>query len=240
MSNAGYIEAALFCPTLPFTPMKRRYERELIVEHGKKLLTTGLTKGTGGNLSLYVPDDAVCAISPSGVHYNEMRPEDVVLIDAEGSLVEGDRMPSSEYAMHTIFYREPPDVRSVVHTHSPFATTFAVLNWEMPAHHYLVALAGPGVLCAPYRMFGTEELAQVALEYMQDRKAVFLQNHGALTVGGSLEEAFYIAEELEFTAEVYWRARSVGQPTILSDDEVERLRHKFQGYSPLKDRRSLS
>ncbi len=219
--------------------MKLKYERELIVEHGRKLLTAGLTKGTGGNLSLYAPDEGVCAISPSGVHYDEIRPEDVVLIYPDGSVVEGDRNPSSEYAMHTIFYRERPEVRSVVHTHSPFATTLAVLNWEMPPHHYIVALAGPTVRCAPYRTFGTEELAQVALEYMQDRKAVFLQNHGVLTVGGSLEEAFYIAEELEFTAEVYWRARTVGEPTILPDDEVARLTHKFKGYAPLEDRRTL-
>ncbi len=218
--------------------MKLQYERELIVEHGKKLLTAGLTKGTGGNLSLYDPQEGVCAISPSGVHYHEMRPEDVVLIDPLGTVVEGTRNPSSEYAMHTIFYRHRDDVRSVVHTHSPFATTLSVLNWEMPPHHYIVALAGASVRTAPYRTFGTEELAHVALEYMQDRKAVFLQNHGVLTVGGSLEEAFYIAEELEFTAEVYWRARAVGEPTILPDDEVTRLTQKFKGYAPLEDRRT--
>jgi len=219
--------------------MKLKYERELIVEHGKKLLAGGLTKGTGGNLSLYAPEHGVCAISPSGVHYEEIRPEDVVLIAPVGAVVDGSRNPSSEYAMHTIFYRERPEVRSVVHTHSPFATTLAVLNWEMPPHHYIVALAGASVRTAPYRTFGTEDLAQVALEYMQDRKAVFLQNHGVLTVGGSLEEAFYIAEEVEFTAEVYWRARSVGDPTILPDDEVARLANKFKGYAPLEDRRTV-
>ncbi|TVQ26353.1 MAG: L-fuculose-phosphate aldolase [Spirochaetaceae bacterium] len=218
--------------------MKLRYERELIVEYGKKLLSSGLTKGTGGNLSLYDADSGVCVISPSGIDYTEIQAHNVVLIDLEGTQIEGDGRPSSEVSMHTIFYKQRDDVRAVIHTHSPFATTLACLNWEMPAHHYLVALAGPNVRCAPYATFATEELAKAAFDYAIDRKAVFLQNHGMLACGGSMEEAFYIAEEIEFTAEVYWRSRAVGQPTVLAEDEVAKLADKFMGYAPLTDRRS--
>ncbi len=220
------------------TAMKLVYERELIVEYGKKLINSGLTKGTGGNLSVYDRAAGLCAISPSGIHYHEMGTEDVVVVDTNGDIVEGTQSPSSEIAMHTIFYREREDVRSVIHTHSPFATTLACMNWEMPAHHYIVALAGHSVRCAPYRTFATTELAEVALEYMDDgRKAVFLQNHGMLSCGASMEEAFYIAEEIEFTAEVYWRCRAVGTPTVLPDEEVRKLTEKFKGYAPLHDKR---
>lgn len=218
--------------------MKMKYERELIVEYGRKLISAGLTKGTGGNLSYYDSGSGLCAISPSGVHYDEMQPQNAVIIDLKGNYVEGEGIPSSELLMHTIFYTRRDDVNAVIHAHSPFATTLACLNWEMPAHHYIVALAGPDVRCAPYRTFATAELAEVAFDYMRDRKAVFLQNHGMLTCGGSLEEAFYIAEEIEFAAEVYWRSRAVGQPTILDDREVTELTKKFTGYAPLTDRRS--
>ncbi len=218
--------------------MKLKYERELIVEFGKKLLESGLTKGTGGNLSLYDAESGLCAISPSGIDYYEVQSQNVVLIDLEGTQVEGEGKPSSEMSMHTIFYKNRDDVRSVIHTHSPFATTLACLNWDMPAHHYIVALAGPDVRCAPYETFATEELAKAAFDYAIDRKAVFLQNHGMLACGGSVEEAFYIAEEIEFTAEVYWRSRVVGQPTVLAGEEVVKLTQKFKGYAPLTDRRS--
>ncbi|UFJ39864.1 L-fuculose-phosphate aldolase [Brevibacillus humidisoli] len=215
--------------------MLLQHEREQIVEYGKKLVTHGLTKGRGGNLSIYNPEQQLMAISPSGVDYFETKPEDVVVLDLQGNVVDGEREPSSEYPMHSIFYRHRSDIKAVVHTHSVYATTIACLNWTLPAVHYLVAFAGPDVRCAPYATYGTEELAEHVLEGMRDRKAVLLANHGLIAGADTLARAFYIAEEVEFCAEVYYRSKSVGEPVILPRGEIELVMEKMKGYGVNKE-----
>lgn len=205
-------------------------ERELIVYYGKKLIENGLTKGTGGNLSIYNRDNGLIAISPSGIDYFDIKPEDVVVINLEGKTVEGKRKPSSELEMHSIFYRKRDDISAIVHTHSPFAKTIASLNWDLPAVSYLVAYAGRNVRCAKYASFGTKEIAENAFEAMKDRKAVLLANHGLLAGAHDLANAFNIAEEIEFTAEIYYRAKSIGEPVILSDEEMDKMLDKFKTY----------
>lgn len=132
--------------------------------------------------------------------------------------------------MHSIFYRERNDINAVVHTHSPFATTISALHWELPAASYLVAYAGGTVRCARYATFGTRELAQHAFEAMRERKAVLLANHGLLAGSHDLDDAFYIAEEIELCAEIYYRAKCIGNPVLIPDEEMERLVEKFKGY----------
>lgn len=210
--------------------MRFENERKLIVEYGKKLLTSGLTKGTGGNISVFRRSEGLMLISPSGLDYFKTLPEDVVVTDLSGSVVEGDRKPSSEYPMHSIFYRERDDINAVVHAHSPYCTTLSCLGWEMPSHHYLVALAGLNVRCAPYAPFGTEELAQSVLDGMEERYAVLMENHGMLAGAGTLELAFYIAEEMEFLAGVYYRAKCLGEPKLLTENEMQSLQQRFRGY----------
>lgn len=210
--------------------MRLEKERKQVVEYGKKIVTSGLTKGTGGNISIYNKEEKLVAISPSGLDYFNTEPEDVVLVDLYGEVVDGDRKPSSELDMHLIFYREREDIEAVVHTHSPYAKTIASLGWELPAVSYLVAFAGPNVRCAPYETFGTKELAEVALEGMADRRAVFLENHGMIAGAGNIEAAFTIAEEIEFCSRIYYQAKCIGEPKILSEEEVEKLSVKFQGY----------
>ena len=205
-------------------------ERELIVYYGKKLIENGLTKGTGGNLSIYNRDNGLIAISPSGIDYFDIKPEDVVVINLEGKTAEGKRKPSSELEMHSIFYRKRDDISAIVHTHSPFAKTIASLNWDLPAVSYLVAYAGRNVRCAKYASFGTKEIAENAFEAMKDRKAVLLANHGLLAGAHDLANAFNIAEEIEFTAEIYYRAKSIGEPVILSDEEMDKMLDKFKTY----------
>ncbi len=210
--------------------MLLQQERELIVEYGKKLVTSGLTKGTGGNISIYNREKELMAISPSGIDYFETKPEDVVVLNLSGEVVDGIRKPSSELEMHSIFYKNRSDIDAVVHTHSPFAKTIASLNWDLPAVTYLVAYAGLNVRCATYASFGTKELAKNAFEAMKDRRAVLLANHGLLAGAKDILNAFNIAEEIEFSAEIYYRAKSIGEPVILSEEEMKIMVEKFKTY----------
>ncbi len=210
--------------------MQLELERKKIMEFGRKLVDTGLTKGTGGNLSIYNPEEELMAISPSGIPYYDIRLEDIVVMDLEGNIVEGSRKPSSEYEMHKIFYEKRDDIFSVVHCHSIYSTTISLLREDLPASHYMIALAGKNVRCADYATYGTQELADNAFKAMEDRYGVILANHGLLTGADCIENAFNTAEELEYVAETYYRAKSIGEPVILDDEEMEIMQEKFKTY----------
>lgn len=205
-------------------------ERDAIVRFGKKMLSAGLTSGTGGNLSICDRGQGLVAISPSGIEYEEMTPADVVVADISGRTVEGIRKPSSELNFHLAAYRRRSDVEAVVHTHSPYATTMACLNWEIPAVHYLVAFSGRKVPVAPYATFGTVELAENMAAAIGDFNAVLLANHGLVTVGGDLPTAFAAAEEIELVARIYYQAKCIGEPVIIPDGEMSRVIEKFATY----------
>ncbi len=211
--------------------MKFEEERKLLVEYGKKMVDRNLTKGSGGNLSIFIREEGLMAITPSGIDYYEMKPEDIVIMDLEDNVVDGDKRPSSEYSMHRIFYKERDDIDSVVHLHSVYSTILACLRQELPATHYLIGVSGgENVRCAKYATYSTEELAENAFEAMKDRNAVFLANHGLLVGAKSLSSAFGKAEEIELCAEVYYRAKSIGEPVILDTQEVNKMLKMFQGY----------
>ncbi|WP_421903089.1 L-fuculose-phosphate aldolase [Maridesulfovibrio sp.] len=210
--------------------MLLRKEKELVVEYGKKLLESGLTTGTGGNLSVFNREQGLVAISPSGLDYRLSTPEDIVVIDLDGNIKDSERKPSSEYGFHTILYKERADVNAVVHTHSVYATTVACLNMELPAVHYLVGFAGKKVPLAPYATFGTPELAENVIKTIGNYNAVLLANHGLITVGRAMGNAFDAAEELELVARIYIQALSVGKPVIVPDDEMDKVIDKFSTY----------
>lgn len=214
--------------------MLMKEEREQIVEYGKKLLTSGLTKGTGGNLSIFNRKEGLFAISPSGIDYFQIKPEDVVVLNIKGEKVEGDKKPSSEVEMHRIFYERRNDIDAIIHTHTMYATTLACLNWSLPPVHYMVALAGLDVKCAKYATFGTRELAENAFEAMRDRKAVLLANHGLLAGADNLLNAFNITEEIEYCAELYYRTKCIGEPVILPKEEMLLMFDKFKTYGQRK------
>lgn len=206
-------------------------ERKQIIEFGKKLIDTGLTVGTGGNISIFNKDTGNMAITPSGIPYYEMNVEDIVIMDLTGDIIEGSLKPSSEYHMHSIVYQNRSDVNAMIHTHALYATTISCLNQDLPAIDYLVAHGGgPNIRCADYAAYGTKELAENALLAMQDRKAVLLANHGINVVGSDLEEAFAIAEQLEFCAQLYWQAKAIGNPVILDNAEMEVMVERFKNY----------
>lgn len=210
--------------------MLLKWEREQVVEYCKKLITAGLTKGTGGNISVLNREAGLYAISPSGMDYFSMTPKDVVVMSLSGEIADGEKKPSSEWELHRIFYEKRKELNAIVHTHSVYCTVLATNREGLPASSYMVAFAGKDVRCAEYASFGTPELAQTAYEGMKDRNAVLLANHGLVTGGSDILHAFQTAEQIEFCAEVYVKARSIGKPVILPEDEMERMIERFQDY----------
>lgn len=210
--------------------------RELLVEYGKRMSADRLSIGTSGNLSIYDPDSGRMAITPSGLDYVSTTPEDIVVTDLDAHVVEGTRKPSSEWALHTLFYRSHPEARAVVHTHSMYCTTLAVLGTPLRAVHYAIAAAGTAeVPCAPYRLFGTEELAKEAVRACGKGRAVLLGNHGLVTWGEDLAGAYKLACDLEFVAELQWRAMAVGAPRVLTEAEMDAAILRFRTYGQQKD-----
>ena len=204
-------------------------ERQEVVDYCKLMMARGLTKGTGGNISIFDRGSGNMIISPSGIDYDVMTAEDVSVVDLNGNVLDG-KKPSSEFPMHAIFYNRRDDIDAIVHTHSTFATTISSLRWDLPAVSYLVAFSGKNVRCASYATFGTQELAENAFEAMIDRQAVLLANHGLLAGASNIATAFAVAEEIEFCCEVYSRAKAIGEPVILDDVEMDVMAEKFKTY----------
>ena len=210
--------------------MRMIKERELIVEHGKKLITNGLTTGSGGNISIYNRELGLVAISPSGQDYFKTEIQDIVIIDLEGNIVEGDLKPSSEWSMHLIFYKNREDANAIVHTHSKYATAISCMGWTLEPVHYLIGMAGYDVKCAKYATYGSQELAENALEAIGNRSAVLLENHGLITLGSDVERAFSTAEHLEFVSEIYYLTKTLGSPNLLNQTQMDEVMKKFNTY----------
>ena len=211
--------------------MLMQEERELVVEYGKKMSAARLSTGTSGNISIYNAEQGLVAISPSGMDYFSTTPEDVVILDLDGKVVDGKRKPSSEWALHTTFYKHKPHARAVVHTHSVYCTTLAVLGEPIRAVHYVIGDAGAAeVPCAPYQLFGTEALAEAAMEVCGKSDGVLLGNHGLVCCGKDIKGAYGLACNLEYVAELQYRAMSIGKPNVLTEEQMAEVMVKFQSY----------
>jgi len=195
-------------------------EREQVREYCIKMLEMGLTSGTGGNISICNKEKKLYAISPTSMDYYQIKPEDVMVVDFEGNVVEGNRKPSIEHVMHRVFYTDRDDINAVVHTHSPYATAVSCMNRALPAVAILVKLSGSyEVPCAPYELPGSKELAKVAFDTMKGLRAVLLQNHGLIAGGKDIAHAMHIAGELEYVAQLYCIVKSTGtEPCIIPKD----------------------
>jgi L-fuculose-phosphate aldolase len=204
--------------------------RTEIVRVAQLLRGRGLAIGTSGNVGARLPDGRI-AITPSTMDYDEMTPDDVVIVEADGSPSEGRRGPSSELRIHVEVFAARPDVRAIVHTHSPFATTFAAARRPVPAVHYVLALlVAPGrdvLRVAPYATFGTAELARNAVTTLGDDQAVLLASHGAIAVAGSLASALGRAERVEELAMLAWRAEQIGGAHLLTAAELDAAREQM-------------
>lgn len=204
-------------------------ERETVSELGEEMIASGLANGTMGNLSARSGDRI--AVSPSGTPYEQVTPEKVPIVTMDGEHLEGDVAPSSETPMHRIIYGERSDVGGIVHTHSPYASTFASLNQKITASHYLIGFAGPEIPVTGYAPPGSEELGELAAETLgQDHQAALLKNHGVITVGETLASAFEVAEMVEYCAQIHYRALNIGEPEILPRETVNSLIDKFDTY----------
>lgn len=200
-----------------------------IIEYGKKILDKNLTFGSGGNISVRFDNNML--ITPSAVAYDELQKLEIVYMDYEGKVIRGNLKPSSEHKMHSLIYENRKDVNAIIHTHSKYINVLAALGMDLKAANYLIASSGDSIVkVAPYETYGTEELAEKALEYLENRKAVILANHGLITCGKDLEEAYNIAMDLEFCAFVYVKALSIGEVNLIPEDKIEELVEKFKNH----------
>lgn len=211
-------------------------KRQDLVDYGNKLLSEGYTLGTGGNLSVYDREQELMAMTPSGIPFPEIEVEDIVIMNLDGTIVDGKRKPSSEWVMHKLFYERRTDINAVIHGHTIYSTVLGELRWSLPATHYMIAVAGKDVRCADYATFGTPELAENAFKAMHDRKAVILANHGILTGESDLANAYNVLEEVEYCSEIYIKAKSIGEPIVLDDKEMKKMAEEFKTYGQITEK----
>ena len=192
--------------------------RQEIVERSLQAFHGGLFSGTSGNMSCFLRDEGLMLITPTSVRYDVMRAEDIVALRLDGTVAEGKLKPSSEWRMHAAVYEACPEVNAVFHTHSPYATAFAVNRRTIPAVliEALVFLGGD-IRCADYATPGTKEVGLNAIPALEGRKGCTLANHGVLAVGDDLAQAYLNAEYIEDVARIYTLARSVGTPVELKN-----------------------
>jgi len=202
--------------------------REQVWKLHLELPKNNLVMWTGGNVSGRDPATGYVVIKPSGVKYEDLRPEQLVVLDVNGQRIEGDLKASSDTASHLYIYRHRPDVNGIVHTHSPYATAFAALGKPIPV--YLTAIAdefGGPIPCGGFALIGGEQIGQVVIESIGASPAVLLKNHGVFTVGVNAEAAVKAAVMVEDVARTVWIALQLGQPDEIPAEEVAKLRHRY-------------
>ena len=193
-------------------------ERKKVIEIARRASTEKLVPLTFGNFSLRDKETGYVCITPSGMPYMTLEPEDIVVVDTEGNIIDGKRRPSIETPLHTAIYRKRPDVFGVVHTHSTFLTAWACLDGDLPCiTSEAASLVGGSVKNAPFAVQGTQKLADVTSEALGNDKAVLMANHGAVSVGESIDKAYNNAVVLEESAKVAYLAFTLGKPNLLNE-----------------------
>ena len=206
--------------------MKYQETREKVLEIAVKCAETGLIHGTEGNVSARVPGEDLCAITPSGIPYVTLKPEDLPVVTLHGEVVEGEHKPSSETPMHTAIFRARPNVNGIVHTHSKYATVFSILQKEIPAMVPPSSAFAP-VPCAPFQLPGSEELGESVVNALgTDHLAVTMQNHGQIAVAPTLDMAYRGAEVVEEVAEIAYLSMRGGSLNPVPEDAVVELRRR--------------
>lgn len=192
-----------------------------IIKHGILLAEKGLVTGTGGNISMRIPQEDLMIITPSGIAYEKLQTDDLVILDMEGNVVDGKRRPSIEVNMHLEILRSRQDIGGIVHTHSVYASAIAITRQDLPVilDAMGIVFGGP-VQTAEYAGIGTKELAKNVVKALGNKPAVLLANHGAVCVGENLTSAFDICELLEASAKSYIYGSMVGKPVVLSEELI--------------------
>ena len=201
--------------------------RRQVVEAARALNASGINQGTSGNVSARI--DGGLLITPTSLPYEQMGPGDLVVLNLQGQpLVDHQRRPSSEWRLHADILRSRPEAMAVVHCHSTSATALACHGRGIPPFHYMVAIAGGSDLrCAPYDLFGTQAFSDGALAALQGRQAALLAHHGQVCVGASLQQALRLAIEVETLARMYLQALALGEPPLLSPEQMAAVQHQF-------------
>ena len=197
--------------------MSLEAERDLVATACRRLAEEGLVIGTAGNVSTRSGEQV--AITPTGAELATLEPEQVSVVDMDGTLVDGELAPTSELGLHLGVYSRY-DAGAVVHTHAPMATALSCVLDELPCVHYQMLLLGGAVRVAPYATFGTPELAESVLEALEGRTAALMQNHGAIAYAGDVEGAVELSLLLEWACTVYWRAALLDRPRTLGEEEL--------------------
>jgi len=215
--------------------MKNLDQRNKIIEYSLKLNSTNLSPLRSGNISLRTNEDDKDGylITPSGKKYETLKPEDIVFMGLNAEVENNDsaNKPSSEWRFHRDIYINKKDAQAIVHAHSPHATAVSSHRKSIPPFHYMIALAGgEDIKCAEYATFGTEDLSKNIIKALKKRTACLMSNHGQVAFGKNLEEAFELAQEIENICQQYIIALKIGQPKILSFEEMKKVLAKAKNY----------
>ena len=212
--------------------MKNLEKRKEVIKYSIKLNTTNLSPLRSGNISVRSIENSVegFLITPSGKKYDTLKEEDIVFVSSDGNH-DINLKPSSEWRFHKDIYLKKTDAKAIVHAHSPHATAVSAHGKDIPAFHYMIALAGgDSIKCAKYATFGTQELSDNIINALEDRKACLMSNHGQVAFGENLESAFELAEELENICHQYINTIKLGDPKILSSSEMDVILEKVKNY----------
>ena len=204
-------------------------EAEQIIKYANMLNSEKLSTLRSGNVSLRYKNGFL--ITPSGVKYSSLKVDDIVFVSLDGKFDETKNKPSSEWRFHKDIYSSKNEANAIVHAHSTHATAVSAHNKDVPAFHYMVALAGGNDLkCAKYATFGTQELSDNIINALKNRKACLMSNHGQVAFGDNLEQAFELAQEVENICHQYINAIKIGKPKILSSSEMDVILEKVKNY----------
>ena len=215
--------------------MKNLDQRNKIIEYSLKLNSTNLSPLRSGNISLRTNEDDKDGylITPSGKKYETLKPDDIVFMGLNAEVENNDsaNKPSSEWRFHRDIYINKKDAQAIVHAHSPHATAVSSHGKSIPPFHYMIALAGgEDIKCAEYATFGTEDLSKNIVKALEKRTACLMSNHGQVAVGKNLDQAFELAQEIENICQQYIIALKIGQPKILSFEEMKKVLAKAKNY----------
>ena len=215
--------------------MKNLDQRNQVIEYSLKLNSTNLSPLRSGNISLRAKEDDKDGylITPSGIKYETLKPEDIVFMGLNDEIEKKDsgNNPSSEWRFHRDIYLNKFEAQAIVHAHSPHATAVSSHGKSIPPFHYMIALAGgEDIKCADYATFGTEELSKNVIKALEDRSACLMSNHGQVAFGKNLEQAFELAQEIENICHQYTIALKLGEPKILSFEEMKKVLEKAKNY----------
>ncbi len=204
-------------------------QRAALIQTALRMQQAGINQGTAGNLSLRLDEHFI--ITPSGMAYEEMQPADLVKIETCSGKIIGGGKPSTEWRFHRDIFAIRPDVEVVLHAHPVFSTALACQRREIPAFHYMVAVAGgKSIQCADYALFGTQALSEHVIKALGPRNACLMANHGIIALGKNLKSALALAVELETLAAQYIRVLQMGEPVLLSDAQMDEALAAFSGY----------